>query len=116
MVYTTACDLRALWSRSRVGAFTSLPMVRQLTILLVEDASAVRDAFVEILRARDCKILTAADGYEAIHLLTLHYVDLLLTDIKMPGLSGYELAAQAKLLCPFLKVLYTTGYDGNEPG
>ena len=40
----------------------------------------------------------------------------MLTDIMMPGLSGYELAAQAKLIRPSLEVLYTSGFDGEAAG
>jgi CheY-like chemotaxis protein len=88
----------------------------QFTILLVEDDSAVRDVVVQILFARNFKVLTAGDGYEAIRLLVANDVDVMLTDIVMPGLTGYELAAQAKLLRPLLRILYTTGHDGQAAG
>jgi CheY-like chemotaxis protein len=91
-------------------------MGRPFTILLVEDDSAVREVVVEILSAKLFHVLVAADGYEAIRLLVEQHVDVMLTDIMMPGLSGYELAAQAKLIRPSLEVLYTTGYDGQAAG
>jgi CheY-like chemotaxis protein len=90
-------------------------MGRQFTILLVEDDSEVREVVVEILSKR-FRVLTAINGYEAVRLLTEHHVDVMFTDIVMPGLSGYELAAQAKLIRPGLQVLYTTAFDGNAPG
>ena len=43
-------------------------------------------------------------------------VDVMLADIVMPGISGYELAAQVKLIRPGLRILYATGFDGNAPG
>ena len=91
-------------------------MARQFTILLVEDDSDVRDVGADILDARNFKVLAARDGYDAIRLLTAYHVDVMFTDIVMPGLSGFELAAQAKLIRPALRVLFTTGYDGNAPG
>jgi CheY-like chemotaxis protein len=89
---------------------------RQFTIMLVEDDSAVRDVILQILSVRNFRVLAAADGYEAIRLLVAHHVDIMLTDIMMPGLTGYELTAQAKLIRPNLRVLYTTGYDGKAAG
>jgi CheY-like chemotaxis protein len=91
-------------------------MARQFTILLVEDDSEVRTVVRRMLLTRNMRVLTASDGYEAIRLLVDHHVDVMFTDIVMPGVSGYELAAQAKLIRPSLHVLYTTGYDGNAPG
>ena len=91
-------------------------MARQFTILLVEDDDGVRQAVEQILLARNFRVLVADDGYEAVRFLMDHHVDVILTDIVMPGLSGYELAAQAKLIRPGLRVLYATGFDGNAPG
>jgi CheY-like chemotaxis protein len=91
-------------------------MARQFTVLLVEDDTEVQNAVLQILTARNFRVLTASDGYEAIRILVEQHVDVMFTDIVMPGVSGYELAAQAKLIRPLLQVLYTTGYDGNAPG
>jgi CheY-like chemotaxis protein len=91
-------------------------MPRQFTILIVEDDRDVRDVVVQLLLARSFKVLTAGDGYEAIRLLVAYHVDVIFTDIVMPGLSGYELAAQARLIQPGVRIVYTTGYDGNAPG
>jgi CheY-like chemotaxis protein len=91
-------------------------IARQFTILLVEDDTDVRDVVVKILLAKDFKVLTANDGYQAIRVLMSFHVDVMLTDIVLPGLSGYELAAQARLTYPSLRILYSTGYDGSSPG
>jgi two-component system, cell cycle response regulator CpdR len=91
-------------------------MARQFTILLAEDDTEVRNVVAQILSARNFEVLDAVNGYDAIRLLVTRHVDVMLADIVMPGMSGYELAAQAKLIHPTLRVLYTTGFDGNAPG
>jgi CheY-like chemotaxis protein len=89
---------------------------RQYTILVVEDESAVRDVVAQMLVARNFRVLVAADGHEALRLLQDHAVDLMLTDIMMPGLSGYELALRARGLRPSVRILYTTGNDERAAG
>jgi DNA-binding NtrC family response regulator len=99
-----------------VGSVEPPTMGRQFTILIVEDDREVRDVVAQTLSARNFKVLTANDGYQAVRLLVDYHVDVMFTDISMPGLSGYELAAQAKLVSPSLRIVYTTGYDGNAAG
>ena len=77
-------------------------MTHRSMILFVEDESDLRDLVSEVLSAKGFEVLLASDGYEAVRLLTEHHVDLLLTDIVMPGISGFELARQAKLMRPTL--------------
>ena len=85
-------------------------MARLLTILFAEDDTAVRDVVVEMLSEKGFRVLTASDGYEAVRLLADHHVDLLLSDIVMPGMDGVQLARQAKVMRPRIRVLFTTGY------
>ena len=90
-------------------------MRRDQRILVVEDDDDVRAYTVEILRELGYIVLEAHDGASAIRLLERQEqrVDLLFTDIVMPGLSGRELADAARLSHPALKVLYTSGYARN---
>jgi CheY-like chemotaxis protein len=83
---------------------------RRFTVLFVEDDREVRESVIEVLRHHGFEVLVAEDGYEAIRLLVAFPVDLMFTDVVMPGLSGFELAEQAKLIRPDLRVLYITGY------
>jgi DNA-binding response OmpR family regulator len=69
----------------------------------------LRDVVVAILAAPGYTVLTASDGYEALRILVDRSVDLMITDVKMPGISGFELARQAKLMRPNLHVIYISG-------
>jgi two-component system cell cycle sensor histidine kinase/response regulator CckA len=82
------------------------------TILLVEDELGVRQLVREMLHRLGYKILQASGGAEAIRLFVQHQgsIDLLLTDVIMPQMSGRELAEHLKALRPSLKVLYISGY------
>jgi CheY-like chemotaxis protein len=84
-------------------------MMSLRTILLVDDDLELRDVVVAILAEPGYTVLTAADGYEALRVLVERSVDLMITDVKMPGISGFELARQAKLMRPNLHVIYVSG-------
>ena len=83
------------------------------TILLVEDSDSLKLGFVSVLEAKGYKILSASNGEEAIELANTHSsenIHLLLTDMVMPGMTGFELAAKMKLLRPQTKILFMSGY------
>jgi CheY-like chemotaxis protein len=84
------------------------------TILVVEDDEALRDYTTEVLRELGYEILEAHDGPSALLILERSGVDLMFTDVVMPGgLNGRELADEAIRRRPGLKVLFTTGYTRN---
>jgi signal transduction histidine kinase/CheY-like chemotaxis protein len=90
---------------------TSLPRGSAQTILVVEDEAAVREMSCDTLRELGYIVLEAADGEQALAALDRHPgVDLLFTDVVMPGMNGRQLAEAALALRPALKILYTTGY------
>ena len=91
-------------------------MSRQFTILFAEDDRQVRESVIALLREHGFRVLVAENGYEAIRLLMEHHVDLLFTDVVMPGVNGFELGLQAKLIRPNLHVLYMTGYAEQARG
>jgi CheY-like chemotaxis protein len=81
------------------------------TVLLVEDDASVRRYAHEQLLALGYRVIEAHDGARALEILrTGTPVDLLFTDVVMPGMSGRELADQASELRPNLRVLFTSGY------
>jgi len=91
-------------------------MARRYTILVVEDETTVRDFLLALLAGHGFTVLSAGDAYEAIRVIAERHIDLLFTDIVMPGASGFELAAQAKLIRPNMKILYSTGFAEKAKG
>ncbi len=85
-------------------------MPQLFTILFVEDDTAVRDVVIRILSEKGFGVLTAGDAHDAIRILAERPVDLLFADIILPGIDGVQLAKQARLMRPGIKVLFTTGY------
>jgi CheY-like chemotaxis protein len=80
------------------------------SILVVEDESAARDLVIRMLSEKGFGVLTADNAEEALRILAQRPVDLLFSDIVLPAMNGVELAKQARLLWPGLKVLSATGY------
>jgi CheY-like chemotaxis protein len=81
------------------------------TIMLVEDDELVRRYARDQLVGLGYTVLEAHDGSQALGLLDGgESIDLLFTDVVMPGMSGRELADRARASCPGLRVLYTSGY------
>jgi len=84
------------------------------TILLVEDERLVRDVAARVLERQGYRVLAAGSGARALELLRRHAVDLLLTDVVMPGTDGCDLARLARAERPGLRVLFVSGYSDDE--
>ncbi|MFT3809731.1 MAG: CHASE3 domain-containing protein [Micropepsaceae bacterium] len=83
-------------------------------ILVVEDDADVRLVSVDSLRALGYTVIHAEDGPSALALMDRHpKIDLLFTDVVMPGMSGRQLADKTRETRPEIKVLYATGYTRN---
>lgn len=89
---------------------TNRPPVARRRVLLVEDEPLVRDLVREVLEARGYDVSVASDPEEALRLGAAG-VDLLVTDVVMPGMNGRELADRLAASHPALKVLYLSGYS-----
>jgi CheY-like chemotaxis protein len=82
------------------------------TILLVEDDEQVRRFALSQLKSLGYNVLQAHNGVEAMELIEGNErIDLLFTDVVMPGMSGRQLADSARRRRPGLKVLFTSGYN-----
>jgi CheY-like chemotaxis protein len=89
--------------------------VENVTVLVVDDEPAVRAMAVDMLRALGLEVLDAYNGQDALRLLSRHpEIRLLFTDVRMPGMTGVELAAAARRLRPDLKVIVTSAYVGED--
>jgi PAS domain S-box-containing protein len=86
------------------------------TILFVEDEQSVRELVCEYLKARGYHVLEAADGVQALEIAAAHKgkIQLLITDVVMPKVSGREVAARLAPTRPDLKVLYISGYTDDS--
>jgi CheY-like chemotaxis protein len=84
------------------------------TVLVVEDEPVVRGLIVEVLNDLGYAALEAADGPQGLEMLRgKRRIDLLITDIGLPGLNGRQVADAGRVLRPGLKVLFMTGYAEN---
>jgi PAS domain S-box-containing protein len=90
----------------------------QETILLVEDETNLRRLARQYLETQGYKILEAEDGAAALQIVDGYRgaIDLLLTDVIMPGMNGRELATNVAKLLPGVRVLYMSGYTENAIG
>jgi two-component system cell cycle sensor histidine kinase/response regulator CckA len=86
------------------------------TILLVDDEQSVRSIVVKILRRANYKVLEAENGEEALSIAESHpdKIDLLISDMFMPGLRGPEVAQALAPKCPGLRVLFISGYADRD--
>jgi two-component system cell cycle sensor histidine kinase/response regulator CckA len=83
-----------------------------VTILVVENGDILRPLLVEILRREGYTVLEAKNGEEALTLWDRHagMIDVVVTDMVMPNMSGKELVERLRSLKPEVKVIYMSGY------
>jgi two-component system cell cycle sensor histidine kinase/response regulator CckA len=88
------------------------PESREATILLAEDDASVRELVRMMLSKKGYVVLCASDGEQAIDMAAQHpgTIDLLLTDVVLPGLNGREVAERMRATRPDVGVLYMSGY------
>ena len=99
---------------------TPVPIVRRGTesILLVEDEEAVRRLATRLLSSAGYHVSAAANGMDALALLERAEspIDLVITDVVMPGMGGTELAKRIAQIRPGLRVLFTSGFTNDAIG
>jgi PAS domain S-box-containing protein len=81
------------------------------TILVVDDEIALRELTEELLRLQGYQVLTAENAAQALHTLDTASVDLLVSDVIMPEMDGYQLAIEARKKHPTLKIQMVSGYN-----
>jgi two-component system, cell cycle sensor histidine kinase and response regulator CckA len=87
------------------------------TVLLAEDDPALLWIFAEALQAAGLAVIAAADGVAALESASAHSgpIDLLVSDVRMPRMGGFELAEKLCAGRPELKVLFVSGTEGTTP-
>jgi two-component system cell cycle sensor histidine kinase/response regulator CckA len=97
-------------------ARSGVPTEGHETLLLVEDDEQVRELTHSVLVACGYHVLLAENGQAALKICEQHGrdIDLLVTDVVMPGISGREVASQVTARWPNIKVLYMSGYTENS--
>ena len=111
-VYLPIVERRA----AAVGPKLEGPVVGgEETILLVEDDREVQEILAQVLASYGYKIVTARDGVEALQILQERNfaVDLVMTDVVMPGMGGWELYEKVREQAPDMLFLFSTGYSEN---
>src|SRR4051794_5311553 len=89
-----------------------MPMSK-VAVLVVEDVPQVRATAVRIMEDLGCEVFDAYNGQQALKLLQAHPdIQVLFADVRMPGMSGTELAEAAQRLRPDLRIVLTSGYVG----
>jgi CheY-like chemotaxis protein len=82
------------------------------TILVVEDDNIVRMLIVDVLEELEFEVLEADGSEQALEVLkdATKHIDLMMTDVGLPGMDGRELATEARKLRPALPILFASGY------
>jgi CheY-like chemotaxis protein len=89
-------------------------MKTQRKVLVVDDDPVIARSFDRVLSGKGYAVITARDGNEALRKLHDEKYDVVFTDIKMPGMSGIEVAERIKATQPWLPVVIVTGYGTDE--
>src|SRR3989337_4148040 len=84
-------------------------------VLVVDDDPVVGRSFDRVLSGKGYAVITAGSAQEALNKLETENYDVVFTDIKMPGMSGLEMAEQVKQRRPWLPVVIVTGYGSPAP-
>src|SRR5947208_289157 len=85
---------------------------RRLRVLVADDCPDTRKSLRLLLKSWGCDCREAADGEEAVHLAVEFLPDIVLLDILMPGLGGYEAARRLRHLVPSSRLIALTGHSG----
>jgi two-component system, OmpR family, response regulator len=83
-------------------------------ILLVEDEAITRNAFADALRMEGEEVIQAADGIQALSLLDKSHVDLVITDLVMPKLTGFDLVGQIRSKWPQIPILIISAHISQD--
>ena len=96
------------------AAPTAIAELRQRNVLIVDDDALVRETLQFVLEDSGYAVYATASGADALQILEQKPIDLVLTDIFMPGMNGFELLRQIRERAPDIPVILITGYGSIE--
>jgi two-component system, OmpR family, alkaline phosphatase synthesis response regulator PhoP len=97
------------WEEPRLMVSSQgLPVLRR-RVLVVDDESAIREVLATFLEQYEFAVHTVPDGASALALLQTEYVDVILVDLQMPGISGLEMAVEVRKTNPYILMALITG-------
>jgi excisionase family DNA binding protein len=88
--------------------------LRTRRVLVADDEPAVCETLLSILAMTECDVEAVPDGLAAVERLRTCEYDLVITDLRMPGIDGIDVAREAKRLWPRIKVVIITGYPSQS--
>lgn len=100
-----------------VPGHTQNVSTQRWTTMVVEDDAALRDLLRRMLEKLDFEVLVASNADEALELARAvgEGIDVIVTDVVMPGMDGFELATRLTAIHPTARVLFLTGYAEDSP-
>jgi len=90
--------------------------MRDFNVLVVDDEDEFRELTVKRLEKRGLKAKGAASGKEALEILGHSHTDVVLLDVKMPGMDGIETLRQIRIMKPLVEVVLLTGHASVDSG
>ena len=90
------------------------PAITNSIVLIVEDDRDLREALIDTLQASDCYVVAAENGEAALKVLATQHVDLVCSDVNMPGMNGIELLQKIQQEIPSMPVILMTAYGSIE--
>ena len=109
-VFTVRLPLAPAESPAAEEPISAVPGARGLRVLVVDDEDLVRETLRDICTDEGHRVLEARSGREALDLLTAQAVDVVCTDLGMPGMTGWQLADQIRERWPHVRVGLITGW------
>ena len=87
---------------------------KDIKVLVVDDEQAFANTLAQRLKMRDLKVGTAYDGDQALKRLKAEEPDVIVLDLKMPGMHGMEVLEEIKKACPHIQVIVLTGHGTDK--
>jgi DNA-binding NtrC family response regulator len=103
----------ASWRNQKIGA-SEVNFVEQLRVLLVDDERDFLETLMKRLRKRNLEVSGANSGEEALRVLRETPMDVVVLDVRMPGIDGIQVLREIKTINPLIQVIMLTGHASVE--